>query len=130
MNIEQKQRQAINMLLEIEKMYGSDVPCSLVSVLLMIPLSGQIPVTEIRKQSTLTEAGVSRAVSTLNAHNVSNRREIDKLVEILIDDKDSNVKEWQENFGIGIHFPCLWNQHHNMANNPIAYVIANLHAHK
>jgi len=92
MNIEQKQRQAINMLLEIEKMYGSDVPCSLVSVLLMIPLSGQIPVTEIRKQSTLTEAGVSRAVSTLNAHNVSNRREIDKLVEILIDDKDRRYR--------------------------------------
>ena len=92
MNIEQKQRQAMNMLLEVERMYGTDVPCSLVSVLLMIPLNSTIPVTEIRKQTTLTEGGVSRAISTLNAHNNTNRRQVDKLVEILIDDKDRRYR--------------------------------------
>lgn len=91
-NFESKKRSITNLLLEVEKEFGTDVPISTLDILLMVPLKGSIPVTKIRTMSTLTEAGVSRVLSTLNAHNITNRRVLDKLVEIFIDDVDRRYR--------------------------------------
>ena len=91
-NFETKKKSITNLLLEVEKEFGTDVPISTVDILLMIPLTGSVPVTKIRAMSSLTEAGVSRVLSTLNAHNVANRRVLDKLVEIFIDDVDRRYR--------------------------------------
>ena len=81
-----------NVILEMEKEFGSDAPLSTANLLLMIPYSGSIPVQRLRQISTMTEAGVSRTLSTLNAHNCCNRRKFDKLIDIYIDDKDRRYK--------------------------------------
>jgi DNA-binding MarR family transcriptional regulator len=82
----------VNVLVETEKVFGTDVPVSMIGILLMIPLKGSMPVTKIRKLSTLTEAGVSRVLSTLNAHNLDHRRQVEKLIEIHVDDKDRRYR--------------------------------------
>ena len=82
----------VNVLIETEKVFGTDVPVSMVNILLMIPITGSVSVTKIRSLSTLTEAGVSRVLSTLNAHNLENRRQVEKLIEIFIDEKDRRYR--------------------------------------
>ena len=79
-------------LLEAEKEFGSDTPLSTLNLLFLVPLRGSIPVQTIRRMSTMTEAGVSRVLSTLNAHNCCNRRKMEKLIEITIDDKDRRYR--------------------------------------
>lgn len=79
-------------LLEAEKEFGSDTPLSTLNLLFLVPLTGSIPVQSIRRMSTMTEAGVSRVLSTLNAHNCCNRRQLEKLIEITIDDKDRRYR--------------------------------------
>ena len=91
-NFENKKKGVMNVLLDIEKKFGTDVPVSMVDILLMIPMKGDIPVQKIRQMSTLTEAGVSRVLATLNAHNLAHRRQLDKLIEIKVDDKDRRYR--------------------------------------
>ena len=79
-------------LLEAEKEFGSDTPLSTLNLLFLVPLRGSIPVQTIRRMSTMTEAGVSRVLSTLNAHNLDNRRQVEKLIEISIDEKDRRYR--------------------------------------
>ena len=81
-----------NVLLEVEKEFGTDVPVSMIDILFMIPMTGSVSVTKIRSLSTLTEAGVSRVLSTLNAHNLDHRRQVEKLIEIFIDEKDRRYR--------------------------------------
>ena len=89
---ETKTKEVMNVLLDIEQQFGTDVPVSMVSILLMIPMNKPIPVQKIRKMSTLTEAGVSRVLATLNAHNLKHRRQLDKLIEIYVDDTDRRYR--------------------------------------
>ena len=81
-----------NILLEVEKEFGTDVPVSMIDILFMIPMSGSTSVKKIRSLSTLTEAGVSRVLSTLNAHNLEHRRQVEKLIEIYVDEKDRRFR--------------------------------------
>jgi len=91
-NFENKKKGVMNVLLDIEKKFGTDVPVSMVDILLMIPMNKEIPVQKIRQMSTLTEAGVSRVLATLNAHNLKHRRQLDKLIEIYVDEKDRRYR--------------------------------------
>ena len=91
-NFNNKKKGVMNVLLDIEKRFGTDVPVSMVDILLMIPMNKEIPVQKIRQMSTLTEAGVSRVLATLNAHNLAHRRQLDKLIEIYVDDKDRRYR--------------------------------------
>ena len=91
-NFETIKKGVTNILLEVEKEFGTDVPVSMIDILFMIPISGSTSVTKIRKLSTLTEAGVSRVLSTLNAHNLEHRRQVEKLIEIYIDEKDRRFR--------------------------------------
>ena len=91
-DVEQIKKRIVDVLIETEKVFGTDVPVSMIAILLMIPLSGSTSVTNIRSLSTLTEAGVSRVLSTLNAHNLDNRRQVEKLIEIYIDEKDRRYR--------------------------------------
>ena len=91
-NFETFKKGVTNILLEVEKEFGTDVPVSMIDILFMIPISGSTSVTKIRKLSTLTEAGVSRVLSTLNAHNLEHRRQVEKLIEIYIDEKDRRFR--------------------------------------
>ena len=81
-----------NIILEMEKEFGSDTPLSTANILLMVPYEGSISVQKVRQTSTMTEAGVSRALSTLNAHNCCNRRKFEKLIDIYIDEVDRRFK--------------------------------------
>ena len=81
-----------NVILEMEKEFGSDTPLSTADILLMIPYNGSMSVQKVRQTSTMSEAGVSRALSTLNAHNCCNRRKFEKLIEIYTDEKDRRYK--------------------------------------
>ena len=81
-----------NVILEMEKEFGSDTPLSTANILLMVPYEGSISVQKVRQTSTMTEAGVSRALSTLNAHNCCNRRKFEKLIDIYIDKVDRRFK--------------------------------------
>ena len=81
-----------NVILEMEKEFGSDTPLSTMDILLMIPYTGSLSVQKVRQTSTMSEAGVSRALSTLNAHNCCNRRKFEKLIEIYTDEKDRRYK--------------------------------------
>jgi len=89
---ETKVKGVMNVLLDIEKQFGTDVPVSMVSILLMVPLDDSVSVQKIRQTSSLTEAGVSRVLATLNAHNLQHRRRIEKLIEIFIDEKDRRYR--------------------------------------
>lgn len=91
-DLENIKKGVVNVLIETEKVFGTDVPVSMIGILLMIPITGSISVTKIRKLSTLTEAGVSRVLSTLNAHNLEHRRQVEKLIEIYIDEKDRRYR--------------------------------------
>jgi 5'(3')-deoxyribonucleotidase len=42
--------------------------------------------------------------------------------KVLIDDRDSNVEEWNQHSGIGVTFPCRWNKFHSIAHDPLSYV--------
>jgi len=89
---ETKMKGVMNVLLDIEKQFGTDVPVSMVSILLMVPLNTSVSVQKIRRTSSLTEAGVSRVLATLNSHNLKHRRRIEKLIEIFIDEKDRRYR--------------------------------------
>ena len=91
-NLENNKKGVRNVLLEIEKAWGSDVTISMINILLMIPYNKSISVQDIRRISTLTEGGVSRVLSTLNAHNIDNRRKLDKLVDIYLDEEDRRYR--------------------------------------
>lgn len=91
-NFESKKKAVANLLLEVEREFGTDVTISMVDILFLIPFKGSIPVSKIRALSRLTEGGVSRVLSTLNAHNLENRRKLEKLIEIFIDDKDRRYR--------------------------------------
>ena len=91
-NFETIKKGVTNILLEVEKEFGTDVPVSMIDILFMIPMSGSTSVKKIRSLSTLTEAGVSRVLSTLNAHNLEHRRQVEKLIEIYVDEKDRRFR--------------------------------------
>ena len=91
-NFETFKKGVTNILLEVEKEFGTDVPVSMIDILFMIPMSGSTSVKKIRSLSTLTEAGVSRVLSTLNAHNLEHRRQVEKLIEIYVDEKDRRFR--------------------------------------
>ena len=91
-NFDKKKKGVMNVLLDIERKFGTDVPVSMVGMLLMIPMNKEIPVQKIRQMSTLTEAGVSRVLATLNAHNLKHRRQLDKLIEIYVDEDDRRYR--------------------------------------
>jgi len=91
-NLEHIKKGVVNVLIETEKVFGTDVPVSMIGILLMIPLKGSTSVRKIRTLSTLTEAGVSRVLSTLNAHNLEHRRQVEKLIEIYVDEKDRRFR--------------------------------------
>ena len=91
-NLENNKKGVRNVLLEIEKAWGSDVTISMINILLMIPYNKSISVQDIRRISTLTEGGVSRVLSTLNAHNIDNRRKLEKLVDIYLDEDDRRYR--------------------------------------
>ena len=57
MTYETKVKGVMNVLLDIEKQFGTDVPVSMVSILLMVPLDDSVSVQKIRQTSSLTEAG-------------------------------------------------------------------------
>ncbi len=42
--------------------------------------------------------------------------------KLLIDDKDSNIVEFEKHGGIGIRVPRLWNSKHNLSNQVIPYL--------
>ena len=91
-NFETIKKGVTNILLEVEKEFGTDVPVSMIDILFMIPMSGSTSVKKIRSLSTLTEAGVSRVLSTLNAHNLEHRRQVEKLIDIYVDEKDRRFR--------------------------------------
>lgn len=91
-NLQALTQRVAYVLLEAEKEFGSDTPLSTLNLLFLVPLTGSIPVQSIRRMSTMTEAGVSRVLSTLNSHNCCNRRQLEKLIEITIDDKDRRYR--------------------------------------
>ena len=91
-NFETIKKGVTSILLEVEKEFGTDVPVSMIDILFMIPMSGSTSVKKIRSLSTLTEAGVSRVLSTLNAHNLEHRRQLEKLIEIYVDEKDRRFR--------------------------------------
>ena len=90
--LENNKKGVMNVLLEIEKAWGSDVTISMVNILLMVPYNKSISVQDIRRTSTLTEGGVSRVLSTLNAHNLDHRRKLEKLIDIYLDEKDRRYR--------------------------------------
>ena len=90
--LENNKKGVMNVLLEIEKAWGSDVTISMVNILLMVPFNKSISVQDIRRTSTLTEGGVSRVLSTLNAHNLDHRRKLEKLIDIYLDEKDRRYR--------------------------------------
>lgn len=45
---------------------------------------------------------------------------------ILIDDTDKQVKAWRDKGGTAILYPQVWNQNHELAKQPVQYVISEL----
>lgn len=80
------------LLYEAEKLLNSDIPISQLNLILRIPPTGAIPVTELRKTSTITSAGVSRSLSILAGYQVKNRNKLPKYIEIILDETDRRFK--------------------------------------
>lgn len=72
---------------------GQDAPLTLLSTLLAIPIKTAIPLTELKKLSGLTNAGVSRILATLSNHKNTHRRKMPyKMIEIYEDVVDRRYK--------------------------------------
>ena len=69
----------------VERELGSSLPVSFLTVLMAIPLDGPIAVTQLRKQTSLGESGVSRALSMMAQHRTDKGRKVPKFL-IMYDD--------------------------------------------
>ena len=77
--------QAINMI-SVE--LGSDCPVSLLDVLVRIPRTGEISVSELRKQAKMTGGGMSRLIAILAGIKKEGRRSMDALITLRDDPLD------------------------------------------
>lgn len=71
------------MIVEVE--LGSDCPISLLNVLMRIPRTGEISISELRRQTKMTGGGLSRLVAILAGLKKAGRRSIDPFI-VLRDD--------------------------------------------
>lgn len=69
----------------VEMELGSSLPVSFLTILMAIPLDGPIAVTQLRKQTSLGESGVSRALSMMAQHRSDKGRKVPKFL-IMYDD--------------------------------------------
>jgi len=82
-------------LLRCETMFGSDIPVSFLNIFLSLKPGQHNNVTDIRKLSSLSSAGVSRALAIMGSYNTPDRkgRTLDQpLLRLLSDTKDRRYK--------------------------------------
>ena len=89
---ENKTVNVADVLFEAEKLLTSDLPVSQLNLFLRIPDNGTVPVTMLKKFSTLTGAGVSRSLAILAGFHVRNRSKFPRYIEILLDESDRRYK--------------------------------------
>lgn len=83
----------LNLINRAQQELGQDAPLTLLSTLLAIPIKKAIPLTELKKTSGLTTAGVSRVLSILNNHKNTNRRKLPyKMIHMYEDHVDRRYK--------------------------------------
>ena len=78
-----------------ETTFGSDIPISFLNIFLRLKPGQHNNVTGIRKTSTLSSAGVSRALAIMGSYNTPDRkgRTLDQpLLRLLSDTKDRRYK--------------------------------------
>ena len=76
-----------------EKIFGSDIPVSFINIFLRLKPGQPNNVSDIRRFSTLTPAGVSRALAIMGSYDTRKGRHLDKaLIRLETDTKDRRYK--------------------------------------
>ena len=76
----------------LEERLGSDAPISFIGVILRIPYTGEIQVTDLRRQLNITGAGVSRTLAAMCGYNTAGRRKLPTFCIMKDDPKDRRYK--------------------------------------
>lgn len=76
----------INTMEAFESEFGTDLPVSTLILLLKLPTTGSVPMSQLVKQSKLSPGGVTRTVSTLGGLRAANRRTVEKPYLTVADD--------------------------------------------
>lgn len=79
-------------LFNVEQELGSSLPVSFLVLLLSVPTDGAIHVTELRKRTSLSEAGTSRALSMMTQHRKDKGRIVPKFLEMYDDPEDRRYR--------------------------------------
>ena len=83
------------LLRKCEKVFGSDIPVSFLNIFLTLKPGQRTSVSDIRKLTTLSPAGVSRAIAIMGAYVTPDRkgRTLDKpLLQLSTDIQDRRYK--------------------------------------
>lgn len=78
----------IQALTLIESELGTDCPVSLLDVLMRVPRTGEISISELRKQTKMTGGGMSRLVSILAGIKKTGRRDVPAFIQFRDDPLD------------------------------------------
>ena len=76
-----------------EQIFGSDIPVSFINIFLRLKPGQPNNVSDIRRGSSLTPAGVSRALAIMGSYDTRKGRHLDKaLIRLETDTKDRRYK--------------------------------------
>lgn len=78
----------IQALAVIEMELGSDCPISLLNILMRVPRTGEISISELRKQTKMTGGGMSRLIAILAGIKKEGRRSIKPFINLRDDPVD------------------------------------------
>ena len=80
-------------LTKCESIFGSDLPISFLNIFLRLKPGKPNNVSDIRRGSSLTPAGVSRALAIMGSYDTRKGRHLDKaLIRLETDTKDRRYK--------------------------------------
>jgi DNA-binding MarR family transcriptional regulator len=78
----------VQALVTIETELGTDCPVSFIEVLMRIPRTGEISISELRKMTPMSSGGMSRLIAMMAGHKKEGRRNVPTFISLRDDPAD------------------------------------------